>query len=95
MASTGLSISTRFVNKPKQKNGSYSKFSLELIGARSVDKNPHIFLNKANQHIREINRHFYGTLNHFCPIAFAANQEQNEYYTFREVLFQPDKSDKF
>ena len=49
--------------------------------------NPHIFLTRANQHIKEINRHIDGNLNNFGPVAFAANQEQNQFYTFKVVFF--------
>ena len=64
-------------NKPKQKYGLFAKFSLAVIGACEVAKNPQIFLTRANQRIQEINRHFDVTLNHFGPKLFAANQEQN------------------
>ena len=56
-------------------------------------KNTHILLTRAKQHIQEINRHFYGTLNHYGPIDFAENQQQNESYTFKITLLQPDMSD--
>ena len=54
--------------------------------------NPHIFITRKNQNIQEINRHFDVTLNHFGPMVFAANQEQNESYTFKDIFLQPDKS---
>ena len=41
-----------------------------------MDKNPPIFITRANQHIQEINRHFDGTLNNYGPMAFEENQEQ-------------------
>ena len=49
-------------------------------------KNPPTFLTVNNQNIQKINRHFDGTLNNFVPILFSANQEQNESYTFKELL---------
>ena len=58
-----------------------------------MDKNPHIFLIRANQNIQEINRYFDGTLNHCGPMVFASNQEQNESYTFEETLLHTDKLD--
>ena len=58
-----------------------------------MGNNPHIFLTRANQHIQEINRHFDGTLNHYGPVLFSENQEQEEPYTFKEMLLQPDNSD--
>ena len=41
-------------------------------------KNYHIFLTRANQHIKEINRHFYGTLNNYGLMVFVSNQEHIE-----------------
>ena len=58
-----------------------------------MDKNPHIFLTGSNQHIWDINRHFYGTLNHFGPIFFAEYLKQNESYKFKDMLFQSYRSD--
>ena len=80
-------------NKPRQKYGLFFKLSLEVIEECEVGKNPHIFLNRANQQIQKINRHFYGTLNYYYPMAFAANQEQNSSYIFKDMLLQPEKSD--
>ena len=57
-----------------------------------MDNNPHIFPTKKNQHIQEINRHFYGTLYYFVSMVFTENQEQNESYTFKGMLLQPDRS---
>ena len=92
LESTGLRISASLANKHKQKYGLFAKFSLSVIGACEVANNPHIFLTIANQNIHEINRQFDGTLNHFCIMAFSENQEQNEYYTFKDILLQPYKS---
>ena len=78
LESTGLWRSSRLANKPKQKYGLFSKFSLAFIGAYEVDNNPHNFLTITNQNIQEINRQFDGNLNHYGPMVFAANQEQNE-----------------
>ena len=74
---TGIRISDRLAKKPKQKDGVFAKLSLAVIGSCEVAKNPHIFITISNQHIQEINIHFDGTLNHFCPMVFAENQEQN------------------
>ena len=63
-------------NKPKQKYGLFSKLSLSVIGACGVVNNPHIFIATENQHNKEINRHFNGTLNHFGPMVFEENQEK-------------------
>ena len=65
LAPTGLRISARLANKIKQKYGLFAKFALAAIGSCEVAKNSHIFLSIENQHIQEINRHFYGILNHF------------------------------
>ena len=64
-----------------------------MIGSCDVSKHPHIFLTSANQHIQEINIHFGGYLNHLDPMLFAVKKEQNESYTFRDILLQPSKSD--
>ena len=74
LASIGLRISARLDNKTKEKYGLFTKLSLEVIGACDVANNPNILLTRANQHIRENNRHFYGTLNHFGPMVFSENQ---------------------
>ena len=92
MEPTGLKISARLANKPRQVYGLFAKFSLALIGACEVAKNFQIFLTRANQHIQEISRHFYGTLNNFGPMVFALNQEKIESYTFEDMLYQPQKS---
>ena len=73
LASTGLRRYARLANKPRQKYGLFAKFSLAVIGAYDVDKNLHIYIIIANQHIQEINRHIYGTLNQYGPMLFAEN----------------------
>ena len=65
------------------------KLSLAVSGAYELDKNPHMFLTRANQYIQYINRHFDGTLNHFIPMVFVANKYQNESYRFKDILLQP------
>ena len=55
LASTGIKRSARLDNKQRKK-GLFSKFSLSVIGACEVSKNPHNFLTRANQHIKEINK---------------------------------------
>ena len=85
LASTDISRSARLSNKTKQKYDLFVKLSIAVIGECEVAKNSHIILTRSNQHIQEINRHFNGTLNHFGPVVFAANQEQNESYTFKEI----------
>ena len=92
LESTSFRISTKLANKPRQKDYSFAKLSLSVIGARDVAKNTHIFLNVSNQHIKEINRHFDGTLNHYVPMVFASNQEKKEFFTFKNILLQPYKS---
>ena len=74
LASTCIRISARLANKSRQKYGLFDKFSLAVVGSCEVAKNPQIFLIRVNQHIQEINRHFDGTLNHYGPMVFAANQ---------------------
>ena len=48
----GIRRYARLANKPRQKYGLFAKFPLEVIGEFEVDKNPHIFITLANQHIR-------------------------------------------
>ena len=93
LASTCLRRSARLANKPKRKYGLFADFLLAVIGACEVDINPHIFLTWANQYTQEINRKLDGILNHFGPMVFAENKEQNESYTFTDMLLQPDKWD--
>ena len=74
LAPTGIRKSARLANKPRQKYGLFTKFSLAVIGSCYGAKKFHIFITIANQHIQEINRHFDGTLNNFGPMVFAENQ---------------------
>ena len=69
--------SARLDNKPKQKYGLFHKLSLALIGSYDVAKNLHKFLTREKQHRQEINRHFDVTLNHYDPMIFVENLEQN------------------
>ena len=70
LASTSLRRSSRLANKPQKKYSLFSKFSLPVVGAHEVAKNPHIFLTGANQHIQETNWQFDTTLNDFGLIVF-------------------------
>ena len=78
--------SARLANKPDQKYGLFAKISLYVIGTFELAKNPPTFLNIENQYIKEINRHFNGTLNNFSHMLSAENQKQDESYTFKEML---------
>ena len=49
LVSTSLRVYARLDNKPKQKYGLFAKFSLSVIGRCEVAKNPHLFINLANQ----------------------------------------------
>ena len=51
LASTGLRRPVKLDSKPKEKIVLFPKFSLAEIGAREVDKKPHIFLTRSNKHI--------------------------------------------
>ena len=86
LASTGIMRSSKLDNKPKQNDVLFAKFSLAVIGACGVAKNPHIFLTITNHNIKEINRHFDGTLNHYFFMVFSENQEQNESYILKDML---------
>ena len=46
LASTGISKSARFDNKPKPKYGLFAKLYLAVIGVCEVAKNPHIFITR-------------------------------------------------
>ena len=48
MSSTGIRRFAMLANKPIQKYGLFAKFSLEVIGACEVAKNPHIFITREN-----------------------------------------------
>ena len=52
LASTGRRRSTRLANKSEQKYVLFAKFSLALIVACEVARNPHIFITRENQHIQ-------------------------------------------
>ena len=44
--STGIRISARFDNKPKQKYGLFDKLSLVVVGTCEVANSPNIFLTR-------------------------------------------------
>ena len=52
LVSTGIRISARLDNKPKQKYCLFDKLSLVVVGVCEVDKNPHTFLTRENHHIQ-------------------------------------------
>ena len=52
LATTGLRISSRLDNKPKQKYGFFSKLLLEGVEACGMAEKYHIFLTRSNQHIQ-------------------------------------------
>ena len=89
MASTGIMISSSLATKLKQEYGLFDKFSLTVVLACYMDKNPRVFLTRTNQHIQEVNRHFDRNPNCFGPMVFAANQDINKSYTFKDILLQP------
>ena len=68
-------MSDSLANKPKQNYSLFAELSLALVLAYDANKKPHIILARENQHIQEISRHSYGTLNHFVPMVFASNLE--------------------
>ena len=92
LAPTVLIRSDSLANKVKQPYGILAILSHAVIVAFEVDKRPQIFITRSNQHIQKINRDFDETLNHFGPMGFSGNQEQNESYTFKVVLFYTDKA---
>ena len=77
MSSIGLRRYERLANKLRQKYGLFDKLSLAVIGSCELANNPHIFLTRENQDIKEIHRHHDGTFNFYGPVVFASNQEQN------------------
>ena len=81
-----------WIINPKQYS-LFDKLLLAVVGACGVHTPPpYIFPTRANQHIQENNRQFDENLNNFDPMFFAANQQQNEYYTYKDMLFQPYNS---
>ena len=71
MESTVFRKYSRLAHETKQKYGLFSKLLLTVVGACVVSINPHIFLTRANQLIKDINSHFDGTLNNFGTMVFA------------------------
>ena len=86
MASTGLRKCYRLANRPKQKMVYLLYYIHQKLEHFRWLRTPPTFLTANNQNIQKINRHFDGTLNNFFPIVISANQEQNESYTFKELL---------
>ena len=75
--STDLRRSDRLYNKPKHKYRLFAKLSIAVVGSYNVALKIHIFLTRENQHTQVININFDRTLNHFVPMIFVENQEQN------------------
>eukprot|EP00957_Ditylum_brightwellii_P082206 6250990-Ditylum_brightwellii.AAC.1 len=51
---------------------------------------PFTVQNQAIFHSEVTTALFDDTIKIFCPMAFAANQQQNETYTYKDMLKQPD-----
>ena len=64
--------------------------TLITMGTSSIGNT---IFSKAVYHIQLINQHFDGTFKYFNPSAYAADMSDNDTYTFREMLQQPDKND--
>eukprot|EP00957_Ditylum_brightwellii_P109112 8324128-Ditylum_brightwellii.AAC.1 len=93
LASSGLKRSTQ-VRKPLQHFG----FFTLLLGASAVmwtqaTQVPTTLKHKAIYHTELAHSLYDETINHFSPMAFAANQQQNETYTFNGVIKQEDRKD--
>ena len=62
-----------------------------------LDKNVHnsisnkIFLDKAVSHTQLINQNFDKTLNFYNPTVYLSENAENDTYTFKSMLKQPDK----
>ena len=68
-------------------------FLLESIVTYDIVRHTQRFLTRADQHIQKSNQKFYGKINHLGQMVSAANQEHNETYMFKDILFQPGISD--
>ena len=51
------------------------------------------FFTAASNTCKELNLLFDGTINKVFEFAFAANEQQNETYTFKDAMLQDDSSD--
>jgi len=89
---TGLRKSTR-MHKPPDRLNLFTKICMVTsicIGLHS-SYIPTSFTTKAMNHLERINKIFDGTINETHPLALATSLSDNETYTFREMLQQPDR----
>ena len=71
--------------------GLFTMMSLATVSnLRSVipEPRPQIYFVRVLKHLEDVNTLFYNLINVFRAMLFAANQEQNETYTFKDMLRQ-------
>ena len=71
----------------------FSMICLVTNGSMPISPKHSSMYSKFVYHTHLINEHFDGTLNYINPMAYAADISDNETYTFKEMLQQPDKND--
>ena len=94
LETAGLRRSSR---TPKSTNrlSFFAKFCLITVAAFNIHRatNPASFTSRIMNQIERTNLSFDGTTNGSHPFAFAAKLSDNECYTMKEMLLQPDAKD--
>ena len=70
-----------------------SMMCMVTIGSLLLPTNRTSMLSKVVYHTQLINQHFDGTFNFTNPLAYSSEVADNETYTFKEILQQPDKNE--
>ena len=94
LETAGLRRSSRSP-KPVNKLSLFTKFCLISIGAFNIHRaqNPSCFTSRIMNQIERVNLSFDGSSNYSHPFAFASTLSDNESYTMKEMLLQPDVKD--
>ena len=90
LSSTGLRHSTRTRKAPERFGFLTMLLGVSTAVYTNLSTVPLTVQNQAIFHSEVATALFDDTINCFSPMAFAANQQQNETYTYKDMLKQPD-----
>jgi hypothetical protein len=90
----GLRRSKRSTNKP-DRFGYFSKYCLLSLATTNIIRGcyPSSFVTRVMDQIERVNRNFDGSSNVIHPFAFTSSATDNEAYSMKEMLKQPDVAD--
>ena len=91
LSTSGYRRSTRN-KRPPNRFGFFAKFCLITAAALTIHKcnHPSSFVSRIMTQMEKVNLNFDGTSNYSHPFAFASSLADNESYTLKEMLKQPD-----